>query len=160
MESTRLHSVLIDDVTWSCATRPRRAEWVGAINELCDEARFSRPAGPGADAALRGYVTVYKNGITVALHDPAGHVVEQVELPQTLLRPLFKEYMDIIRDMMRGGHSQNSAQWEALDIAKRLTHDDAAESLQQAFQQAEPDHPTARRLFTLLVTLTHDTTRL
>lgn len=156
VEQAPLQSVLIDDVTWGCATRLRRAEWVGAINDLVEDARFQV-----ADAAaLRGYVTVHKDSIELLLHDPAGRVVEQVAWGQMLLRPLFKEYMSIVQDMVRGTRGVNSPQLEALDIAKRLTHDDAAETLQRAFRVAAPDHQTARRLFTLLVVLTHDTTRL
>ena len=54
----------------------------------------------------------------------------------------------------------NSPRLEALDIAKRIIHDEAAETLQARCRLLRPSHPTARRLFTLLVTLRHDTANL
>lgn len=161
MQHVGLRDILIDDVTWSCATRARRAEWQQTIAELVEEGRFQRAqGGAGEQPPLRAYVTVHKTGIAVALHDQRGHQVERAELSEQAIAPLIAEYMKIVRDMVRSGRSRNSPQLEALDIAKRLTHDDGAEVLQQHFREICPDHPTARRLFTLLVVLTHDTTRL
>lgn len=151
-----LAEVLIDDVTWSCATRARRAEWQQTIAELIDEAHFTaRAEGP-----LRAYVTVHKTGIVVALHDGAGRESGRMELPESAIAPIFKEYMGIVRDMMNIRRNIQSPHFEALDIAKRLTHDDAAETVSRHFLVATPDHQTARRLFTLLLVLTHDTTKL
>ena len=56
--------------------------------------------------------------------------------------------------------STNSPRLEALDIAKRITHDEAGEAVAGLLGELKPDHATARRFFTLLVTLLHDTTRL
>lgn len=159
MNRARLADVLIDDVTWGCATRPRRGEWRQLIQELTEEGVFLAP--PVSEiAALRAYVTVHKGGIAVALHDPTGRQLERLELPHQEIAPIIREYMDIVRQMTKVRGGRNSPQMEALDIAKRLTHDDAAETLLQHFRAVRPDHATARRLFTLMVILTHDTTRL
>jgi len=45
-------------------------------------------------------------------------------------------------------------------MAKRVAHNAAARALQQSLASLAPDHPTARRLFTLVLTLFVDTTRL
>ena len=147
---------MIDDVTWGCATRLRRTEWQQTITEFVDEAVFTATK----EDRLRAYVTVHKEGLAVDLHDSGGRQVGRLELPQHLIAPVFREYMDIIREMLRCGNGANSPKLEALDIAKKLSHDDAAELLQRHFRDVVPDHNTARRLFTLLVVLTHDTTRL
>jgi uncharacterized protein (UPF0262 family) len=83
-----------------------------------------------------------------------------LELPMARLAPHFKEYFDICREMGRLGVNSQSPRLEALDIAKRLTHDEAAETLLALCKPLAPDHATCRRLFTLLVTLHFDTTRL
>ena len=67
--------------------------------------------------------------------------------------------MQIIGEMSKLSVGGNSPRLEALDIAKRITHDEAGEAIASAMRGL-PDHATARRLFTLLVTLYHDTTRL
>ncbi|MCS6915766.1 MAG: UPF0262 family protein [Myxococcales bacterium] len=156
MRTAPLVDVLIDDVTWACATRARRAEWRQTISELIEEGGFEA-AEPDP---LRAYVTVHRDGIALALHGPRGQQVGRLELPQAVIAPLLREYMAIITEMLRTGGGPASPRLEALDIAKRLTHDDAAELLQQHFHDVRPDQATARRLFTLLVELTHDTTKL
>lgn len=156
MPHAPLNDVLIDDETWRCATRARRREWKQTIAELVDEAIFSAETG----GPLRAYVTLHKAGIAVALHDPGGHEVGRLELPQGVIAPVFQEYMGIVRELVKSGRGVRSPEFEALDIAKRLTHDDAAEILQRHFRDVQPDLTTARRLFTLLVVLTYDTTKL
>ena len=96
MAAAQLADVLIDDVTWSCATRPRRAEWRQAIDELLEEAVFE--AGPAVP--LLGYLTVHREGIAIALHGPTGHVAGQMELPQPLIAPVLREYMGIVSEMI------------------------------------------------------------
>lgn len=166
----QLTHVLIDDVTWFCATRARRAEWEQTIAELITESSFEAPAGshadppqdeaPPIDVGLRGYITVHKAGIQMALHDQGGREVGRLDLPEGVIAPVFKEYMGIVRDMIKRMVHIQSPHFEALDIAKRLIHDDAAEIIEGRFMRLRPDHATARRLFTLLVELTHDTSKL
>src|SRR5205823_14132365 len=83
-----------------------------------------------------------------------------LELPIRDLKPLMDEYMQICAEMSKLGVGANSPRLEALDIAKRITHDEAGETLRATMRALRPDHGTARRLFTLLVTLYHDTTKL
>ena len=45
-------------------------------------------------------------------------------------------------------------------MAKKVTHDKAGRALKRHLRDLRMDHPTARRLFTLLVSLRVDTTRL
>ena len=70
------------------------------------------------------------------------------------------EYLETIVEMSKLVTSPNSPRLEALDIAKRITHDEAGETVVALLGPLAPDHATARRFFTLLVTLLHDTTRL
>ena len=155
MPAGRLTELLIDDATWSAGTTVRRHEWRLAINEILQEGRFVLP-----DGEARATVTLAPTRVVVEVRGADGHVTARLELPLSALRPLMAEYMETIGEMAKLGVSANSPRLEALDIAKRITHDEAGETVVSLLGALKPDHGTARRFFTLLVTLLYDTTRL
>jgi uncharacterized protein (UPF0262 family) len=155
-EEATLADLLVDDLTWRCATRPRRAEWLQAIGELCEDGALSAPVS----VPLRAYVTVETDCIRTVFHDPHGAQVGRLELPRPIIAPVFREYMSLLQAIGGQGASGYSPQVEALDIARRLMHNDAADLVISHAHGAKPSHKTARRLFTLFVLLTHDTTKL
>lgn len=157
MPEGRLTELLIDDATWSAGSTARRHEWRLAIDEILHEGRFHLPAELGAARAL---VTVAPTRVLFDVIGEDGRVASRHELPLSVLRPLMGEYMDTITEMAKLGVSANSPRLEALDIAKRITHDEAADAVLGLLAEVKPDHATARRFFTLLVTLLHDTTRI
>lgn len=154
MPAGRLKELLIDDATWSAGSAVRRHEWRLAIDELLSEGRFAVP--PDA----RATVTLAPTQVLFEVRDGDGHVAERRALPLASLRPLMAEYMETIAEMARLRLSANSPRLEALDIAKRLTHDEAGETVVTLLGPLGADHATARRFFTLLVTLIYDTTKL
>lgn len=154
--AARLRQVLLDDATWEAADELRRAEWRSAIADLLGEHRFDVPG----DGALRLLVTHSPERTTLDLVDDGGQLVAQASLPATTLADTIREYLDTCREMMKLGVGDNSPRLEALDIAKRIIHDEGGELVQRLCRVLGPDHATARRLFTLTVTLRHDTTRL
>jgi uncharacterized protein (UPF0262 family) len=155
-EPCRVADVLVDDLTWRWATRPRRAEWQQAIAELCEEGEIES----SAQSPLRIYVTVKSDSILALFHDPRGAEVGRLELPRPIIAPVFREYMTLLTSIGAQGAEGYSPQVEALDIARRLVHNDAAELLMRHSTALTPTHKTARRLFTLFVLLTHDTTKM
>ncbi|HEX4456685.1 MAG TPA: UPF0262 family protein [Polyangia bacterium] len=155
MPAGRLTELLIDDATWSAGTTVRRHEWRLAIDEILHDGRFVLP-----DGEARATVTLAPTRVVVEVRGADGHVTARDELPLATLRPLMAEYMETIGEMAKLGVSQNSPRLEALDIAKRITHDEAGETVVSLLRTLAPDHGTARRFFTLLVTLLYDTTRL
>jgi uncharacterized protein (UPF0262 family) len=157
MAEGSLTELLIDDVTWSAGSSARRHEWRLAINEILQEGRFNLP-NPIEQA--RAQVTLAPTRVVFDVRDHHGRVVVTQELMLERLRPLMAEYMETIVEMSKLGVSQNSPRLEALDIAKRITHDEAGETVVEMMGSLAPDHATARRMFTLLVTLLYDTTRL
>ena len=152
----RLREILLDDATWEAAGELRRIEWQGAIADLIAEHHFDLPG----DGPLRLLVTDKPEQVTLNLVDQAGRTAAQARLPSEAFAESMREYLDTCREMLKLGVGDNSPRLEALDIAKRLIHDESAELLQRLCRVLRPDHPTARRLFTLLVTLRYDTTRL
>lgn len=157
MPEGRLTELLIDDATWSAGSTARRHEWRLAINEILVEGHFSFPDGVNEARAL---VTLAPTRVIVDVRDAGGHALSQHGLPLDQLRPLMAEYMETISEMSKLRLSTNSPRLEALDIAKRITHDEAGETMVTLLGPLKPDHGTARRFFTLLVTLLHDTTKL
>ena len=154
-----LSDVLIDDVTWRCATRSRRAEWLQAIAELLQDSDFSAESTT-PQVSLRGYVLIEAQRIHLAYHDPQGHELGHLQLKRPQIAPVFREYLKILQNLGSSELPEYSPQFEALDIARRLVHDDAAELLQRESAGVYPSHKTARLLFTLLLLLTHDTTKM
>ena len=149
-----LADVRIDETLWSRASPERRREWGQAARELVEEHRIADGAPlrleirlDGGDAVLEATTIDGERAATIAV-------------PMSALRPHFQEYIAICRDLGRLGESQQSPRLEALDIAKRLSHDEAADTLVPLVAALGADHATCRRLFTLLVTLQFDTTRL
>jgi uncharacterized protein (UPF0262 family) len=157
MPEGRLTELLIDDATWSAGSTARRHEWRLAINEILTEGRFQLPDGLPSGRAI---VTVAPTRVVFEVRADDGRLISQHELPLEALRPLMNEYMETIVEMSKLVASTNSPRLEALDIAKRITHDEAGETVVTLLGALKPDHATARRFFTLLVTLLHDTTRL
>jgi uncharacterized protein (UPF0262 family) len=157
MPEGRLTELLIDDATWSAGTTARRHEWRLAINEILQEGRFTLPDGLDAGRAI---VTVAPTKVLFDVRSDDGRLMSHHELPLEALRPLMAEYLETIVEMSKLVTSPNSPRLEALDIAKRITHDEAGETVVSLLGSLKPDHATARRFFTLLVTLLHDTTRL
>ena len=157
MPEGRLTELLIDDATWSAGSTARRHEWRLAINEILIEGRFQLPEGLESPRAL---VTLAPTRVLFDVRAADGRLVSHHELPLEALRPLMSEYIETIVEMGKLVTSPNSPRLEALDIAKRLTHDEAGEAVVALLTPLVPDHATARRFFTLLVTLLHDTTRL
>jgi uncharacterized protein (UPF0262 family) len=155
MAAATLEQILIDEHTWSSGSPERKHEWRLAINEVLEEGVFAAelPAPARAQVSLqpgRVRVEVVCDGAEVAVH----------ELREKELKPLVDEYINTCREMTKLGTGSNSPRLEALDIAKRITHDEAGELIAGALPSLRPDHATGRRLFTLLITLLHDTTKL
>jgi uncharacterized protein (UPF0262 family) len=157
-----LSEVFIDDVTWGCATRARRAEWQQTISELVADSRCEQLLSPGEvpASALRAYVTVEATALRVAFHDERGDERGLIELSRGVIAPVFREYFSLLTAIASLGIGAYSPQVEALDIARKLMHNDAADLIMRHATRIVPDHRTARHLFTLFLLVTHDTTKL
>ncbi len=83
-----------------------------------------------------------------------------VTLSHDILAPHIQEYVDIVRQLAKTDATGGLARLEALDMAKKVCHDRAGRTLKRRCRDLGLDHVSARRLYTLLVTLRVDTTRL
>lgn len=151
---TKLTDIRLDETTWTRGSRERRLEWRVALRELLEEHRFD--AGMAAIVVL---VTYRDGDVHLAGSSPEGEPLVSIDVPRPSMAGHLEEYLTICKEMSKLGNA-NAARYEALDIAKRLVHDDAADTLLGLCRVLRPDLSTCRRLFTLLVTLYVDTTRL
>ena len=150
-----LEHIAIDPRTWEGGSDARRLEWEAAIREVLS---------PG-EAVLRDDVvslgiTLGEQGVVLEGRDAEGRTVATVEIPHDALADRIAEYVDIVRQIAKADAHGGVARLEALDMAKKATHDLAGRLLVRLCRPLGLDHPTARRLFTLLLALKVDTTRL
>jgi uncharacterized protein (UPF0262 family) len=149
-----LDAIRLDPTLWQGAPETRRAEWRLAIHELLEECSLTVP--PGA-SVLHVTVVPGETRLVLAASPERAHGLT-LALPHAALTPHLNGYVDVCRQMADEGAA--SARLEALDMAKKLAHDDAAKALADLLEPLSPDHVTCRRLFTLLLTVHVDTTKL
>lgn len=144
----------IDDRLWDHAPQLRRDDWRTSIVDLLDDAKL------GGDEDHTLHVSVADDGVVLVTFDEGGAVLETriVELPK--LQPHVDEYLFIIRRMQSEGASDSSSKMQALDMAKKVVHDGGAKTLAAELAGFAPDHETYRRLFTLLLSVLVDVTKL
>ena len=152
MLEIRLHGAL-----WREASPARRREWERSLEELnagngleavglsaADEPALELVRLPDGTFQARTYRGAFDRHATVAL-DISG------------LAPLFDDYAATIRQMVHVDSDAPVRGFEALDYAKRVVHDEAAEFLARSMGAiANVPFEDARRLFTLIFLIAGD----
>ena len=150
-----LEYIQIDERTWNAASKARRHEWTIAIREMLT---------PGEmifrNDAHSLLIEQNQQGVELVAQNTNTEIVAKVTLPHDLLAEEIRQYVDIVRQIEKITEQGTMFRLEALDLAKKATHDKASRRLKRECPDFEMDHPTARRLFTLLFCLRVDTTRL
>ena len=150
-----LVEIRIDETLWNASGDARRREWRLLISELIEHYPVDAIPGTRLRIVPRG-----ADGTVLVMESLDGEAGSQVLVPADALAAHFRSYLDVCRQMTMLSEGSHSARLEALDMAKRVTHDRAAKSLASICGALIPDHGTARRLFSLLTSLEFDTTRL
>ena len=149
-----LVEIRIDDTDWNAASDERRREWRVLIAELIEH---QPPDGAGD---LRLSIASGSAETILSLERLDGTLASRAALPDDALAPHFRAYLEVCKQMTMLDEGSHSARLEALDMGKKVTHDRAARSIHERCPAIVSDHPTARRLFSLLTSLKFDTTRL
>ncbi len=151
--------VKVHEGLWAPAPTSRKEEWRVLCSELASHTGLlpDREATEVVVACDAEHVEVRVLGTRDTEFGPAPdeHVMRA---PRQALDPVASEYLDVIRRLDDDGIS--SARAEALDMAKKVVHDDAARRLAALMPELGQDHEVRRRFFSLFVALAHDTTRL
>ena len=146
-----LDAVVLDHDTLQRGSEAQRDDWNANIRALLDQA-VCDIAGP---ATLR--VTPTEQQFVLRFEGPEGEEIFTTALHHDLLRDQIADYLDIVRQI---ASADSLNQMEALDMAKKVTHDRAGRILKRALRRVGFDLEASRRLFTLLLSLKVDTTRL
>ncbi len=140
--------IRIDESLWSSASEIRRQEWRTLIADLLDEGPLA-PSSPARRMVVRS--------------DTGKIVLElvgdrHIEIHEAILGAHFDEYLAIIRKMVE--EDVPAPRLEALDMAKKVVHDRAGNAIAQHAGHLGERLEAFRRLFSLLVALRVDTTKL
>jgi uncharacterized protein (UPF0262 family) len=122
-----------------------------AIFDLLEGNHFA-PAGH--EGPFRILLRVEDNRLAIDLADAAGKALDTIRLGLARFRRLIRDYFGICESYFRTVKSETPRGLEAIDMARRGIHNEAAELLRECLDgKVEMDFDTARRLFTLICVL-------
>lgn len=142
--------IRIDEALWERAAKNRRNEWLELLGDLARAEPKPWPARNGTvvlscDETRFQFAFVELDG-TQATH----------EVPRAELSAFLTEYLGVIDRLGEDGLSMPRV--EALDMAKRVVHDEAARRLGVLVPDLSDHLETRRRVFSVLVAIVVDTT--
>jgi len=130
----------VDSALYEGISARREKEWQIALLDLNAEADGNEPTLSVTHAS--------QSGVTLTLSG-AGET-KTTTISEATLRAHFRDYRRVIEHLVRST-ATGSRQMETLDYAKKLTHDEAGEMVQDALEPLIAiSHAQARRLFTLI----------
>ena len=150
-----LNEVIIDEQTWDGAPHTRQLEWDINIREL-----LSGPTLVFLKDAQRLSISMNEQRFYLEIFDADGQSLQTHSLPHQILKEQIQEYVDVVREISNAQSSGKQHRVDALDMAKKVTHDRAGRIIKRELKPLEMDLTTTRRLFTLLLSIRVDTTRL
>ena len=122
-----------------------------AIFDLLESNRFDVA---GHEGPFRIVLRVEDNRLAIDLKDETDRPLETIRLGLARFRRPIRDYFAICESYFRAVRSDNPKGLEAIDMARRALHNEAAELLQECLEgRIELDFDTARRLFTLICVL-------
>jgi uncharacterized protein (UPF0262 family) len=148
----RLVAVDLDERTVVHRTRQIEQEREIAIYDLLEENSFAPAGSPGGPYRLTLAVEENRLVFDIRLEDGAAH--RKVMLSLTPFRGVIRDYFLICDSYFKSIRNAPASQIEALDMARRASHNDASTLLKERLKgKIEVDFDTARRLFTLICVL-------
>ncbi|RYZ65264.1 MAG: hypothetical protein EOP08_07315 [Proteobacteria bacterium] len=150
-----LADLRLDEDTWNRASELRRREWLAAREDLIRDGKFGE-----AFAARWLLATPLPAHLRLEALDEDGYTRATVLVEHGLLADSVREYVAIIRRMDENANHRDTSWFEAVDMAKKVVHDRAAEILAREVPSLSADQATLRALFTFYFSLLVDTTTL
>ncbi len=148
----RLVAVTLDERTVVRRTRQIEQEREIAIYDLLEENSFAPAGSPGGPYRLALALEENRLVFDIRLEDDSAH--GKVMLSLTPFRRVIKDYFLICDSYFKAIRNAPPSQIEALDMARRGSHDEGSTLLQDRLKgKIEVDFGTARRLFTLICVL-------
>ena len=122
-----------------------------AIFDLLEDNRFDVS---GHQGPYRVRLRVEESRLAIELMDAAGTPLDTIRIGLTRFRRPVRDYFQICESYFRAVRSGDPKGLEAIDMARRGLHNEAAELLIECLEgKVKVDFDTARRLFTLICVL-------
>ena len=122
-----------------------------AIFDLLEGNRFDVA---GLEGPFRVKLRVEEGRLAIDLHDGDGAPLDTIRMGLARFRRPIRDYFAICESYFKTVRSDHPRGIEAIDMARRGLHNDAAELLQDCLEgKVAMDFDTARRLFTLICVL-------
>jgi uncharacterized protein (UPF0262 family) len=122
-----------------------------AIFDLLEGNRFA-PAG--LDGPFRVRLRVEETRLAIDLNDADGAPLDTIRMGLARFRRPIRDYFAICESYFKAVRAEHPRGIEAIDMARRGLHNEAAELLRECLQdKVDMDFDTARRLFTLICVL-------
>ena len=148
----RLVSVDLDDQGLPAPSPDALQERRVAVHDLLQDNRFALPAREGGPWRLA--LGVRDRRLVFAIATEAGEPTGEFHLSLGPFRQVVKDYDQICRSYAEAVRALPPDRIEAIDMARRGIHNEAARILQERLDgKATLDRDTARRLFTLICVL-------
>lgn len=150
-KTDRIAAITLDPNTITSIDPDEVHEWRIAIYDLVEENRF-RPARVKAVGPFALHVSIIGNSIVLDVRHPETYEpIAAHYLSLTPFRRLIRDYFRIRDSYYEAIKVSSPFQIEAVDMARRAIHNEAAELLRARLDnKLEMDLNTARRLFTLI----------
>ena len=151
MAQPRIIDVDLDERTIIRRNEDVEQERKIAIFDLLEGNHFD-PAG--LEGPFRIMLRVEDNRLAIDIKDEAGAPLDTIRLGLARFRRPIRDYFAICDSYYKAIRSDTPHRIEAVDMARRAVHNEAAELLKECLDgKIDPDFDTARRLFTLICVL-------
>jgi uncharacterized protein (UPF0262 family) len=151
MGDPRIIAIELDERTIIRRNEDIERERQIAILDLL-EGNFFKP--PTLDGPFRVVLRIEDNNLAVALAGEAARPLETIRLGLGRFKRPVRDYFAICESYFKAVRDDSPKGLEAIDMARRSVHNQAAELLQECLaDKVEMDFDTARRLFTLICVL-------
>ncbi len=151
MAQPRIIDIELDERTIIRRNEDVEQERKIAIFDLLEGNHFD-PAG--LSGPFRILLRVEDNRLAIDIKDEAGQPLDTIRLGLARFRRPIRDYFAICDSYYKAIRSDTPHRIEAVDMARRAVHNEAAELLQECLDgKIDLDFDTARRLFTLICVL-------
>lgn len=155
-DSWRIAKIALDEDTILWRNADVEQERRVAIYDLIEENVFKplRPVEAGHDGPYDLKLAVRDGRLALEIRTTGGDPLETLLLGLARFRRPIRDYFAICDSYYQAIRKATPAEIETIDMARRAIHNDAADLLLERLDgKVETDHPTARRLFTLICVL-------
>ncbi|AXB78056.1 UPF0262 family protein [Novosphingobium sp. P6W] len=156
MADPRISHIELDDATILWRNADIEQERRIAIFDLIEDNVFNplRSCAAGNEGPYRVRLSVRDGRLSLEIAGEDGEVLETLVLGLARFRRPIREYFAICESYYQAIRKATAQEIETIDMARRGVHNEAAEMLLERLEgKIETDHPTARRLFTLICVL-------